>query len=139
MSLWEGSGTSGSKEGGVNGNSGSSRAVAPPWSSPESAGRGQEGGAVVEGCLGLFHALLELLEGGRVEAVRRPLGGTLCQAVFGLDLAQGWLQVQRALVGAGTFVHGHWFTVDHSIYLIHGVPGGFRVTHFVGSRKGFNL
>lgn len=46
---------------------------------PEGARCRQEGGAVVEGSLGLFHALFKLLEGGRVKAIGGPFRGrTLC-------------------------------------------------------------
>lgn len=45
---------------------------------PEGARRRQERGAIMEGSLGLFHALLQLLEGGWVEAIRGPFCGALC-------------------------------------------------------------
>lgn len=46
---------------------------------PEGARRRQERGAIMEGSLGLFHALFQLLEGGRVKAIGGPFRGrTLC-------------------------------------------------------------
>lgn len=64
----------------------------------------------MERSLGLLHALLELLEGGRVEAIRRPFRRALRESpetVLGLDLTEGRFEVQSRLVGTRTFIHCH--------------------------------
>lgn len=76
-------------------------------SSPEGARCGQERGAVVEGSLGLLHALLQLLEGGRVEAIGSPFCRTLGQSFLALDLTEGRFKVQSRLIGARTLIHCH--------------------------------
>lgn len=86
--------------------------------SPERTAGTKETAAILQCCLGLLHTLLQLLEGGLMEAIRCPVRRALaqCQAILCLHLRQrgrrNALQVQRRLIRTRILVHGAAFGSD---------------------------
>lgn len=80
--------------------------------SPKGTAGPEKTAAILQRRLGLLHTLLQLLEGGLMEAVRGPFWRALseCKALLRFHLGESrWrypLQVQRRLIRTGVLVHG---------------------------------